>query len=110
MQFSPIALFLSAAAASPLLRAARQLYVPCSGLYATPLCCATDVLGVADLDCTDPPTVPANATDFQGVCAALGQTAECCVLPLVTLPRSPSWPLPPLLSPQKLEGSCQREG
>ena len=26
-------------------------YVPCSGLYGTAQCCATDVLGVADLDC-----------------------------------------------------------
>jgi hypothetical protein len=30
----------------------RQVpYVPCSGLYGTAQCCATDVLGVADLDC-----------------------------------------------------------
>lgn len=26
-------------------------YVPCSGLEATPQCCAVNVLGVADLDC-----------------------------------------------------------
>lgn len=26
-------------------------YDPCSGLYDTAQCCATDVLGVADLDC-----------------------------------------------------------
>ena len=26
-------------------------YDPCSGLYDTAECCATDVLGVADLDC-----------------------------------------------------------
>lgn len=83
MQFSltVTALFLSLAAASPL--AERQVYTPCSGLYGTAQCCATDVLGVADLDCTDPPTVPANATDFQGICSNIGQTAECCVLPLV---------------------------
>lgn len=30
----------------------RQVpYVPCTGLYGTSQCCATDVLGVADLDC-----------------------------------------------------------
>lgn len=29
----------------------RQTYSACSGLYGTPQCCATDVLGVADLDC-----------------------------------------------------------
>lgn len=31
----------------------RQAYVPCSGLYGTAQCCATDVLGVADLDCAN---------------------------------------------------------
>jgi hypothetical protein len=29
----------------------RQAYVPCTGLYGTAQCCATDVLGLADLDC-----------------------------------------------------------
>lgn len=30
----------------------RQIpYTPCSGLYGTSQCCATDVLGLADLDC-----------------------------------------------------------
>lgn len=29
----------------------RQLYAACSGLYGTAQCCATDILGVADLDC-----------------------------------------------------------
>ena len=29
----------------------RQVYIPCSGLYASAQCCATDVLGIADLDC-----------------------------------------------------------
>lgn len=29
----------------------RQAYTPCSGLYGSQQCCATDVLGVADLDC-----------------------------------------------------------
>lgn len=87
MQFSltATALFLSVAAASPL-KETRQVYTPCSGLYATAQCCATDVLGVADLACADPVTVPANATDFQQICATLGKTAECCVLPLVCPP------------------------
>lgn len=32
----------------------RQVpYTPCSGLYGTAQCCATDVLGVADLDCAN---------------------------------------------------------
>lgn len=29
----------------------RQTYAACSGLYGSAQCCATDVLGVADLDC-----------------------------------------------------------
>ncbi|KAJ4262918.1 hypothetical protein NW762_006531 [Fusarium torreyae] len=61
----------------------RQAYVPCSGLYGTSQCCATDVLGVADLDCGNPPSVPANATDFQSVCHDIGQRARCCVLPIL---------------------------
>lgn len=81
--------------------------------YSTPLvysysnaqCCATDVLGVADLDCADPPTVPSNATAFQADCATMGLSARCCVLPIVCtchlysrslvpacLPARVSWP------------------
>lgn len=43
------AAFVGFAAASPIEE--RQTYSACSGLYGSPLCCATDVLGVADLDC-----------------------------------------------------------
>lgn len=62
--------------------------------YGTAQCCATDVLGVADLNCVDPPTVPANATDFQGECSDIGLSARCCVLPIVS-PYSSS-PISPL--------------
>ncbi|KAI1776795.1 Cerato-ulmin hydrophobin family [Hypoxylon cercidicola] len=61
----------------------RQAYVPCSGLYGTSQCCATDVLGVADLDCAVPPTVPTDATNFSAVCSVIGQRARCCVLPIL---------------------------
>jgi hypothetical protein len=63
--------------------AERQTYTPCSGLYDTAQCCAVDVLGVADLNCADPPTVPTDATDFQAICADIGDEARCCVLPLL---------------------------
>nr|4BWH_A Chain A, NCHI2, HYDROPHOBIN, NCHI2 [Neurospora crassa] len=57
----------------------RQVpYTPCSGLYGTAQCCATDVLGVADLDCANPPATLANATHFESTCAAIGQRARCC--------------------------------
>ncbi|KAI1760420.1 Cerato-ulmin hydrophobin family, partial [Hypoxylon sp. FL1150] len=61
----------------------RQTYTPCSGLYGTAQCCATDVLGVADLDCANPPTTPTDADNFSAVCAAIGQKARCCVLPIL---------------------------
>ncbi|KAI6091283.1 Cerato-ulmin hydrophobin family [Hypoxylon rubiginosum] len=61
----------------------RQVYTPCSGLYGTSQCCATDVLGVADLDCANPPEVPTDADNFSAVCSAIGQRARCCVLPIL---------------------------
>jgi hypothetical protein len=60
-----------------------QSYSPCNGLYSTAQCCATDVLGVADLDCGIPPGVPFGADDFSAMCAGMGQRARCCVLPIL---------------------------
>jgi Fungal hydrophobin len=45
-------LFAGVAMAMPASLEERQ-YVPCSGLYNDAQCCATDVLGVADLDCVN---------------------------------------------------------
>ncbi|KAI1412323.1 cerato-ulmin [Hypoxylon sp. FL1857] len=58
-------------------------YDPCSGLYDSAQCCATDVLGVADLDCQTPGKIPHSASDFEAICAAGGQRARCCVLPVL---------------------------
>ncbi|OTB16184.1 hypothetical protein K445DRAFT_317163 [Daldinia sp. EC12] len=58
-------------------------YDPCSGLYDSAQCCATDVLGVADLDCHAPPKVPVDANNFRSICANAGQRARCCVLPIL---------------------------
>ncbi|KZP14208.1 hypothetical protein FIBSPDRAFT_834310 [Athelia psychrophila] len=55
----------------------------CSGTYGNVQCCATDVLGVADLNCATPPTTPADVADFTSICAAIGQQAECCALPIL---------------------------
>ncbi|KAK5064897.1 beta ketoadipyl CoA thiolase, th1 [Exophiala bonariae] len=60
----------------------RQVLL-CSGLGSTPLCCATDVLGVADLDCAAPPETPTSADNFGEICAAIGQRARCCLLPIL---------------------------
>jgi len=75
-------LFAAAAVAAPTMES-RQVYDPCSGLYDTPLCCATDVLGVADLDCVQPGAVLTEPAQFQSTCADAGQRARCCVLPIL---------------------------
>ncbi|KAI0485069.1 cerato-ulmin [Xylariaceae sp. FL0804] len=76
-------LFAGLAAAVPAPQASGSAYTACSGLYGTAQCCATDVLGVADLDCANPPTTPTSATQFSSECAAIGQKARCCVLPIL---------------------------
>ncbi|KAK8042095.1 hypothetical protein PG993_006618 [Apiospora rasikravindrae] len=63
----------------------RQAYTPCTGLYGSQQCCATDVLGVADLDCGSPPESFETADEFSEVCSAIGQRARCCVLPILGL-------------------------
>jgi hypothetical protein len=79
------ALFAGVAFGAPAQIENRQVpYVPCSGLYGTSQCCATDVLGVADLDCANPPTVPTDAANYTAICADIGQRARCCVLPIVS--------------------------
>jgi hypothetical protein len=46
-----IAAIAGVATAAPTQVEDRQVYIPCSGLYGTSQCCATDVLGLANLDC-----------------------------------------------------------
>ncbi|KAK9786364.1 putative Hydrophobin [Seiridium cardinale] len=60
-------------------------YVACTpgALYANAQCCATDVGGVADLDCENPSGIPASPEDFAAACAAAGKTARCCVIPVL---------------------------
>ncbi|KAK1537598.1 fungal hydrophobin [Colletotrichum paranaense] len=62
-------------------------YDACSGLYDSLQCCATDVLGVANLNCAPPlptaATVPTSASDFKNICHKAGQQARCCVLPVL---------------------------
>lgn len=52
------------------------------GLYSNPECCATDVLGIADLDCAPPPVVPWDIVQFDQICASEGQRARCCAIPV----------------------------
>jgi hypothetical protein len=85
MQYLSIALSLFAAVsmAAPLELVDRQVYLPCAGLSGNAQCCATDVLGLADLDCAGPPEVPTSAANFSAVCSAIGQRARCCALPVL---------------------------
>ncbi|KAF4440331.1 hypothetical protein F53441_12279 [Fusarium austroafricanum] len=84
MKFSlAISTLLSVVSALPAEDKRQAAYVPCSGLYGTSQCCATDVLGVADLDCGNPPSTPTDADNFSEVCSAIGQRARCCVLPIL---------------------------
>ncbi|KAI0402135.1 fungal hydrophobin-domain-containing protein [Xylaria palmicola] len=58
-------------------------YVACpNGLYSVPQCCATDVLGLADLDCHSPAAVFNSPASFRKTCAAGGNQARCCVVPV----------------------------
>lgn len=53
MQFFSVAILaaVSALAAPAAEVEERQVYDPCSGLYDSAQCCATDVLGLVNLDC-----------------------------------------------------------
>ncbi|GAP87227.1 putative hydrophobin precursor protein [Rosellinia necatrix] len=54
-----------------------------NGLYSSPQCCATDVLGVADLNCHSPSSAPFSVYNFRDICANGGQRARCCVIPIL---------------------------
>ncbi|KAF1915957.1 fungal hydrophobin-domain-containing protein [Ampelomyces quisqualis] len=78
MQYSMILAFAAAAIASPLQE--RQV-----GLCATgsPVCCATDVLDLANLDCAPPAISPITINAFIDGCATGGQQAKCCLIPIL---------------------------
>ncbi|GAW18478.1 hypothetical protein ANO14919_079540 [Xylariales sp. No.14919] len=85
MQFTLITLtsaFATAVAANPTYN--NPPYDACpDGLYSVEQCCATDVLGVADLNCSSPSATPSSAISFRNICAAGGQRARCCVVPVL---------------------------
>ncbi|KAJ9495785.1 beta ketoadipyl CoA thiolase, th1 [Exophiala xenobiotica] len=85
MHFSTIAVVLAGATAAvataiPALKERQSTL--CTGSY-SPVCCATDVLGLADLDCAPPPSTPTDPADFVTICSAIGQQAQCCLLPIL---------------------------
>ncbi|GJN66090.1 fungal hydrophobin [Purpureocillium lilacinum] len=80
--FAFTALFLGAVMAAPTNDHGSYNACP-NGLYSVEQCCATDVLGVANLDCTSPDEYPRDARNFRDVCSAEGKFARCCVLPVL---------------------------
>ncbi|QPG98633.1 beta ketoadipyl CoA thiolase, th1 [Epichloe festucae Fl1] len=56
-----------------------------SGLYGNPQCCATNVLGVAALDCANPSSKPTSGDNFKSTCGAAGKQALCCAVPVAGL-------------------------
>jgi hypothetical protein len=105
MQFLTILALAGAAVAIPA-NIARQVAPLCSGLTGSAQCCATDVLGLADLNCDNrespcticskaksltrytAPTVPTTTEEFVNSCSAIGQQARCCAIPIVSLRQS----------------------
>ncbi|QDS67501.1 hypothetical protein FKW77_001463 [Venturia effusa] len=74
---------LAMAEAIPDVYARQVVYIACSGTTGNAQCCATDVLGLADLDCANPTTTPQSKDDFTAICSAGGQRARCCALPIL---------------------------
>ncbi|OCL08357.1 magnaporin [Glonium stellatum] len=73
----------STALATPAYLAEKRQTAICSGTYSNAQCCATNVLNLADLNCVNPPTEPTSMADFINICAAIGQQALCCALPIL---------------------------
>ncbi|EHK18144.1 hydrophobin [Trichoderma virens Gv29-8] len=81
--FAAAVLFIAGilAAPSPNAKAIRSPLCP-GGLESNPQCCSTDVLGIADLDCANPSSPVTDVQSFRAVCAAGGQRARCCAIPV----------------------------
>ncbi|KAL7804493.1 hydrophobin [Trichoderma afarasin] len=76
--FAVAALFVASAMAGPM----GSEGCP-GGLTGTvPLCCATNVLDIADLDCSTPTIPVPNVGIFQAHCASKGKQPVCCTLPI----------------------------
>ncbi|KFY44488.1 hypothetical protein V494_01458 [Pseudogymnoascus sp. VKM F-4513 (FW-928)] len=82
MHYLALAALLTAVMATPADNAAQARLCPI-GLYSIPLCCATDVGGLACLDATTPRGHPDTVREFRDACADVGQQARCCVVPVL---------------------------
>nr|CDK12876.1 class II hydrophobin [Geosmithia flava] len=54
-----------------------------SELLSNPECCDTNVLGLLSINCAPPSETPTSAENFKSLCAKRGQSATCCVLPVL---------------------------
>ncbi|KAH8659986.1 putative hydrophobin precursor [Xylariales sp. PMI_506] len=77
------AIFAGIASAMPTELDTRQNAV-CTGVFGVAQCCGTFVSDVAGLGCDTPTNDlrPTNSLEFVNVCAAVGKSAGCCVLPV----------------------------
>jgi hydrophobin len=64
-------------------QAAPPLPTLCTGNTSNRQCCATDILGLVDLDCANTPSRPTNLAQFTSMCSSLGQRARCCAIPIL---------------------------
>ena len=80
MLYTTILAFAVAAFAAPTEIQERQVGLCSSG---NPVCCATDVLNLANLDCAPPSVTPTTVNAFIDGCAAQGQQAKCCLIPIL---------------------------
>ncbi|KAE8443058.1 hypothetical protein EG329_002381 [Mollisiaceae sp. DMI_Dod_QoI] len=83
-EFTSVAVFAGLFAlsfASPARLNQRQATLVCAS--GSPQCCDVDVLGVADLDCSTPPSVPTTVDNFTAICAAIGKIDMCCDIPIL---------------------------
>ncbi|KAJ1322969.1 Fungal hydrophobin [Microdochium nivale] len=58
-------------------------YYACKGLAGSAQCCATNILGIANLNCASPGSVLTSPSNFRATCASKGQQARCCVIPIL---------------------------
>ncbi|KXT15205.1 hypothetical protein AC579_3926 [Pseudocercospora musae] len=54
----------------------------CNGGW-TPQCCATNVLGVAGVDCSAVPDTITSRTNFAKQCSDQGLSSSCCLIPVL---------------------------
>ncbi|KAH8810678.1 hydrophobin [Xylogone sp. PMI_703] len=81
--FTVAAIFVGAAMAVPTTPPAAGWTACQTGNQNSPVCCAVDVLKVADLDCEPTPQIPTSPDDFQKQCQTVGKEARCCTLALL---------------------------